>query len=255
MEKNVMIVVIVVIILVLAGAGYAVFLFYGDTFESKEKPKTEPETQNKKPVAFFKGNTSGVVGHELNFDANGSRDNDGFITSYKWNFGDGAENTKSYTDPNSTKANHTYITPGTFTVNLTVRDNMGATDSYSLKVTIRPQDYEKSESTVLLERLGISNVNETIPIEVFVVSLWINVSFVGASSGTIPQLGDATLEVSLTDPYGIIIANETKESKLRNVYLDFYFDDPETLIPGQYDLTMTCLEGALVLDYEIIVRY
>ena len=41
---------------------------------------------------------------------------------------------------------------------------------------IRPQDYEKSESTVLLERLGISNVNETKPIEVFVVSLWINVS-------------------------------------------------------------------------------
>jgi hypothetical protein len=131
---------------------------------------------------------------------------------------------------------------------------MGATDSYSLKVTIRPQDYEKSESTVLLERLGISNVNETIPIEIFVVSLWINVSFVGASSGTFP-IGDATLEVTLTDPFGVVIANSTEETMLRNVYLDFYFDDPETLIEGHYDLAMTCLEGALVLDYEIIVRY
>jgi PKD repeat protein len=253
MEKNVMIVIIVVIILVLAGAGYAVYTFYRESFESREKPKPEPEITNKKPVAFFKGNTSGIVGQELKFDANGSRDSDGYITSYKWNFGDGAENTKSYTDPNSTKANHTYILPGTFTVNLTVRDNMGSTDSYSMKVKIRPQDYEKAESTILLDRLGLSNVNETIPIDIFVVSLWINVSFVGASMGT--PINEATLEITLTDPYGIVIANSTEQTRLRNVYIDFYFDDPDVLIKGDYDLTMTCLEGALILDYEIFVRY
>ena len=190
---------VIIVVVVLVGAAIAIYYNYGGITESKKKPEPEPDIQNRKPVAFFKGNTSGIVGDELQFDANGSKDNDGYITSYKWDFGDGGEITKAATDPNATLANHTYIIPGTFTVNLTVRDNMAASDSYSMKVTIRPQDYERSENTVLLERFGIDTVNETIPVEIYVVSMWINVSFVGASSGTFP-IGDATLEVTISDP-------------------------------------------------------
>ena len=83
-------------------------------------------------------------------------------------------------------------------MNLTVRDNEGATDSYSQDVTIRPQDFEKSQSTVLLERIGINVINETFPIEIFVVSLQINVSFSGASSGGL-SIGEAELEVIIYD--------------------------------------------------------
>ena len=250
MEKG--IVILIAIIIIAAGSGSAVYLaFYLNPSDDDggKKQETPPET-NKKPVAFFKGNNSGIVGHELNFDANGSSDSDGYIVSYKWDFGDGGE----HFSVNSTLANHTYLTPGTFVVNLTVRDNQGASDYYSQHVTIKPQDYEKTQSTVLLERLGIDTVSENITIEIFVASLWINVSFMGASTAGLP-IGDAELEVIIYDPVGMIIANQTKQTRFRSVYMDFYFDDPEVLIPGEYNMEATCLSGALYLNYEIIVRY
>jgi PKD repeat protein len=250
MEKG--IVILVAIILIAAGSGSAAyFAFYynpADDDEGKEPPPPPPP--NKKPVAFFKGNNSGIVGHELNFDANGSSDSDGYIVSYKWDFGDGGE----HFSLNSTLANHTYLTPGTFVVNLTVRDNLGASDSYTQSVTIKPQDFEKSQSTILLERFGIDSVTENVTIEIFVISLWINVSFMGASSAGLP-IGDAELEVIITDPFGVLIGNETKTTRFRSVYMDFYFDDTELLTPGEYNMEANCLNGALYLNYEIIVRY
>ncbi len=64
------------------------------------------------------------------FDASGSADPDGTITSYEWTFGDG---TTLDQPAGSATATHGYRT-GTFTVQLVVRDNAGASATASATV-------------------------------------------------------------------------------------------------------------------------
>lgn len=67
------------------------------------------------------------------FDAGSSTDPDGNITSYSWDFGDGA----NYTSPDGW-AGHTFGSVGTFPVSLTVRDDTGLTGSAVRNVTVTP---------------------------------------------------------------------------------------------------------------------
>ena len=62
------------------------------------------------------------------FTGTGS-DIDGYITSYYWNFGDGA--TSSTQNPH-----HTYQNPGTFTARLTITDNDGNTYTDTVTITV-----------------------------------------------------------------------------------------------------------------------
>ena len=66
----------------------------------------------------------------VNFSSAGSSDPDGSIASYSWNFGDGSS---------SALANpaHTYVVRGSYAARLTVTDNLGATASKSVAITVR----------------------------------------------------------------------------------------------------------------------
>lgn len=85
------------------------------------------------PVASFTFlPESPIVNESVTFNASASYDQDGGIVSYKWDFGDGNITFVSF--PTIT---HVYTFDGTFTVNLTVTDNDGLTDSdvKSIKVS------------------------------------------------------------------------------------------------------------------------
>ncbi|MCK4394570.1 PKD domain-containing protein, partial [Candidatus Bipolaricaulota bacterium] len=58
----------------------------------------------------------------VSFNASGSSDSDGYITSYQWTFGDGESGSGATTS-------HTYADSGTYEVWLMVADNNGATDT------------------------------------------------------------------------------------------------------------------------------
>ncbi|HEY8482299.1 MAG TPA: PKD domain-containing protein [Spirillospora sp.] len=94
--------------------GRAVFLFAG--------------TPNQKPNASF---TSDCNALECAFDASGSDDPDGEITSYAWDFGDGQNGT-------GVTVRHTYAEPGTYTVRLTVTDDRGGKATRTQDVTVSP---------------------------------------------------------------------------------------------------------------------
>ena len=94
---------------------------------------SEPDCAvNQAPVADPNGPYSGIAGVALSFDGSGSSD-DGTIVAYSWDFGDG---TGLGTGVNPT---HTYGTPGTYTVSLTVTDDGGLTDTATTTVTIGPE--------------------------------------------------------------------------------------------------------------------
>jgi len=81
------------------------------------------------PIANAGQSREVTVGSAVTFDANGSGDNVG-ITSYEWNFGDGATGTGA-------TATHTYMSSGIYTVTVTVRDAAGNTDTDQITVTAR----------------------------------------------------------------------------------------------------------------------
>lgn len=89
---------------------------------------TKPVTvaPNKAPTAAF---TSSVNNLAASFNAGTSKDTDGSIAAYTWNFGDGTTGTGA-------KPAHTYAKAGTYQVKLTVKDNQGATGTVTNPVTV-----------------------------------------------------------------------------------------------------------------------
>ncbi|MGN8215306.1 PKD domain-containing protein [Halococcus salifodinae] len=85
---------------------------------------------NQAPTAAFTTSSATVTPNEsVTFDAAGSSDADGSITSYEWAFGDGATATGQ-------TVSHAYASSGNYTVTLTVTDDAGASASSSSTVTV-----------------------------------------------------------------------------------------------------------------------
>jgi len=86
---------------------------------------------NQDPIANVGGPYSGNVDNIVSFNGSSSYDNDGTISSYSWDFGDGDTAIGQTTT-------HVYTSEGSYTVTLTVTDDDGATDTTSNTVGISP---------------------------------------------------------------------------------------------------------------------
>jgi PKD repeat protein len=99
--------------------------------DSEEKWDTETKiitVQSCCPHACFTGNHHSLM---VTFNASSSYDPDGYIVSYRWDFGDG--NTTTVAVP---IVNHKYAKPGTYNVTLTVIDDEGLSASAKDSITI-----------------------------------------------------------------------------------------------------------------------
>jgi len=74
--------------------------------------------------------TEGVAPVTVQFDASGSYDPDGTIRKYRWEFGDGDTG-------RGPAIGHTYSTPGTYQVTLTVTDRRWARSTASVTIAVR----------------------------------------------------------------------------------------------------------------------
>jgi PKD repeat protein len=91
-------------------------------------PNTDGGQSNVQPVASVSTDvTAGTM--TVHFDGSGSRDSDGTIELFTWNFGDGTSDTGSTVD-------HTYTQAGTYTVTLTLTDNRGGVGTASRAITV-----------------------------------------------------------------------------------------------------------------------
>lgn len=84
---------------------------------------------NKEPKAIIKSDDSVNIGDEISFDGTASKDEDGQVKKYEWDFGDGQKATGS-------KVTHKFNKVGEYTVNLKVTDNKEATNTISKKVKV-----------------------------------------------------------------------------------------------------------------------
>ncbi len=91
------------------------------------KLSTTGTPANVPPIANIAMTQTGLS--TFNLIGTASHDPDGTITNYQWDFGDGTSALGGTTS-------HTYSAPGTYTVKLTVTDNLGATGSATLSVSV-----------------------------------------------------------------------------------------------------------------------
>ncbi|MFH1101963.1 MAG: PKD domain-containing protein [Methanobacteriota archaeon] len=91
--------------------------------------RTIPPT-NKKPVADPGGPYEVNIGESFAFDSSGSRDPDGTLQFYRWNFGDGTSEILARSPT------HSYPDGGRYTVTLTVVDNEGRSDTNTTTVAV-----------------------------------------------------------------------------------------------------------------------
>ena len=90
-----------------------------------------PVADNVAPVALMAISGTMEIGQEITFDGTGSTDEDGTIADWAWDFeSDGT------IDANGDIVTHTYDTAGTYTVTLTVTDDVGATNSKLREIEI-----------------------------------------------------------------------------------------------------------------------
>ena len=90
---------------------------------------TVSATQNIAPTAVANGPYAGDVNANISFSSQGSSDADGTIASYSWAFGDGSTSTQA-------NPSHAYASAGSYTVSLTVTDNLGAIGTSVADVTV-----------------------------------------------------------------------------------------------------------------------
>ena len=91
---------------------------------------THQVTVDAAPSASFSASPNpATVGPSVAFDGSGSSDTLGSITSYSWEFGDGATGS-------GPTASHPYATPGRYTVKLKVTNDAGQTATVSHSVTV-----------------------------------------------------------------------------------------------------------------------
>jgi len=86
---------------------------------------------NLPPIA--EGTTSPRTGHaplSVSFDGRQSRDSDGSIARWQWDFGDGSQGSGA-------TASHTYTSAGRYFVKLTVTDNLGDKDAFVTEVVVQ----------------------------------------------------------------------------------------------------------------------
>ena len=140
---------------------YTVRLTVTDNDGATDSTTRAVTTTNQEPTAAI---TVSCTYLSCTLDGTASTDPDGVIVDYDWNVGDATTSDESM-------PSHTYGEPGTYTVELTVTDNGGATDSAITEVTVaaapvhvhdlapQPEDLDGSQWLAVVA-ISVRDVNE-----------------------------------------------------------------------------------------------
>lgn len=164
-------------------------------------------------AAFDPVPVAGCAGLTATFTDQSTTDGVNALTSWQWNFGDGI--IQNFSAP---PFQHTYTTPGTFAVQLTVRDAAGCVDSVTvpnLVITTDPVPLFNSPDTLTCPAAAVRFINTSLPAGVS--SSWEfgdgGTSTTGSPVYSYANPGTYTVKLTITD------ANGCSDSLIRNTYI------------------------------------
>ncbi len=106
------------------------------------------------PTAFFSIETPNCSGNETQFINLSSTEN-GYITRWIWNYGDGSP-ADTVLFPNNPNVTHAYSSQGTYDVTLTVISSFGCDDTHTAQVTILPSPIANFHYTATCEDVVVT---------------------------------------------------------------------------------------------------
>jgi len=96
--------------------------------------------KNRPPTAMIQSIKPVQTSEQARLSAVESADIDGEVIYYIWNFGDGSDDLWT----NESVVEHTWTKPGTYTIELTVQDDDGGTDT--TQIEIKAEDVKENDS-------------------------------------------------------------------------------------------------------------
>ncbi len=113
------------------------------------------------PVSFFSYDTPNCLGSPVEFYNLSSTEN-GYITRWVWNYGDGTPADTIYF-PNNPNVEHTYANQGIFEASLSVMNSFGCEAYYSTQIQVTPAPVANFHYTILCEDLLVNFQDASFP--------------------------------------------------------------------------------------------
>lgn len=188
-------------------------------------PSQNPIVQflfNKPPIAEAGPDKTSLIKKSITFDGTSSTDPDGSIIKYFWNFGDG-------TTGEGPIVTHAYTRPGTYTVTLTVIDNLGAMATDTCKVTITYVDLrtEILAYTVKWQKNSATDLPECL----------VKIAYTVSNYGTAPDTAVIRLSID-----GITVKQESSFIPPKGTHSGEYFATFEYDTLHQFKITAEAWE-------------
>jgi len=191
---------------------------------------------NQSPVASFTESAETVyTGETITFNASGSYDADGTITSYLWDFGDGTNATGIIVD-------HAYTDNGNYTVTLTVTDDDGATTTVTSTKTVlnRPPvaSFTESAETVLTGETITFNATNSYDPDGSIVSYFWDFGDGSNATGVVVDHsyaddGNYTVTLTVTDDDGATSVSTSTKTIMNRPPIASFTESTETAYTGE----------------------
>lgn len=215
---------------------------------------------NLSPVAKFTYSPSyPKVCDSVTFNASESTDPDGFIFYYTWNFGDG--NTTTLRVPIIT---HHFSTQGNYNVNLTLKDNLGLTDSTTKTIIVSafgppiavftwtPMKPEAGEPVLFNASNSTPNGGEIVS---YVWNFGDGVTHVESEPHVIhvfQAFGNYTVVLNVTDNEGESSVTVNSIWVMESPVADFFFEpiEPRVYTTVTFNASISIPRGGCITSYE-----
>jgi len=191
---------------------------------------------NRAPIALFtESSTMVLTGEVITFNASDSYDQDGFIVSYLWDFGDGS-------NASGVIVNHLYADDGIYNVTLTVTDDDGATTSTSATKTIlnRPPvaEFTESETTVFTGEVINFNASDSYDLDGTIISyFWDFGDGINATGIVVDHSyaddGNYIVALTVTDNDGATDTATSTKTVLNRPPAASFTESAETVLTGE----------------------